>query len=208
MHAQLPSLFVLTIILLCRASAAHAADAQSTSAPILIQTSCTAAQETWRAMKSDEEGDVTLRFVVRSDGAVESAEIQSESTGIRLARIARRHYLKCQFRPATRDGQLVQGQTTISLSFGRDNVLAGPGKSRCEVPSYPTESLRRGAAGTTSMEVTFTDDGHVKHVALLASSGTVELDEAALKAMRTCRRTPFQAPLDEHRFTFSFRWAP
>jgi TonB family protein len=71
-------------------------------------------------MNPDEDGHVTLRLVVRADGSVESAEIQSESTGIRLARIARRNYLKCRFRPATREGQPVTNQVSMRLVFGNE----------------------------------------------------------------------------------------
>ena len=208
MRSHLYFLTVVAMFIFCRASYAQAIDAPPKSGPILVHTSCTAAQDTWRAMNPDEDGQVTLRFVVRADGTIESAEIQSESTGMRLARIARRNYLKCRFQPATRDGQPVSDQVSMRLVFGNGEVLNGPGKSRCEVPSYPNESLRRGSAGTTSMEITFADDGQVKDVMLLSSSGTPELDEAAMKAMRTCRRSPLQAALDGHRFTFAFRWAP
>ncbi|MFN9091284.1 MAG: TonB family protein [Alphaproteobacteria bacterium] len=120
MHFFLSSLCALVMFTLCRTSFGQAVDSPPNSVPILIQTSCTAAQDTWLAMNPDEDGHVTLRLVVRADGSVESAEIQSESTGIRLARIARRNYLKCRFRPATREGQPVTNQVSMRLVFGNE----------------------------------------------------------------------------------------
>jgi TonB family protein len=208
MHSLLKYPCVSALFLLSQAFAGQAADAHTASTPILIPTSCTAARDTWHAMNPDEEGHVNLRFVVRPDGTVESAEIQSESTGMRLARIARRNYIKCRFIPATREGQPAQGQTSIRLSFGAADVLTGPGNSRCETPSLPTADLRQESLGTTSMQVVFADDGRVTEVTLLSSSGASQFDEAAMRAMRTCRRSPAQAALDGNRFTYSVRWAP
>ena len=60
-----------------------------------------------------EEGLVTLRFLVGTDGHVLQTEIASTSGFSRLDDAARTALSQCQFRPAMQDGQATQSWTAI-----------------------------------------------------------------------------------------------
>lgn len=61
----------------------------------------------------EEEGTVSLRFLVGVDGKVIQSEIEKSSGFKRLDEAARTGLSKCQFRPATVDGKPEQAWTTI-----------------------------------------------------------------------------------------------
>lgn len=57
-------------------------------------------------------------------------------------------------------------------------------------PVYPAEALREGRSGTVLLEVTVETDGAVSMVRVHASSGSADLDAAALSALRAWRFHP------------------
>jgi protein TonB len=61
----------------------------------------------------EEEGTVSLRFLVGVDGKVMQSEVAKSSGYKRLDEAARGGLAKCQFKPATVDGKPEQAWTTI-----------------------------------------------------------------------------------------------
>jgi periplasmic protein TonB len=61
--------------------------------------------------RAGEEGRVVLEFVIGVDGRVLQSKIASSSGFPRLDEAARTALSKCQFSPATVDGQPVQAST-------------------------------------------------------------------------------------------------
>lgn len=65
----------------------------------------------------EEEGTVTLRFLVGVDGQVIRSEIEKSSGHKRLDEAARAGLSKCQFRPATVDGKPEQAWASIRYTW-------------------------------------------------------------------------------------------
>lgn len=65
----------------------------------------------------EEEGTVHLRFLVGVDGKVIQSEVEKSSGFRRLDEAARAGLAKCQFRPATVDGQPVQAWASIRYTW-------------------------------------------------------------------------------------------
>ncbi len=63
--------------------------------------------------RMEEEGSVTLRFLVGKDGKVIQSEIEKSSGFKRLDEAARAGLAKRQFRPAMTDGKPEEAWTTI-----------------------------------------------------------------------------------------------
>jgi protein TonB len=63
--------------------------------------------------RMEEEGTVSLRFLVGADGKVIQSEVAKSSGYKRLDEAARAGLAKCQFKPATVDGKPEQAWTTI-----------------------------------------------------------------------------------------------
>jgi protein TonB len=65
----------------------------------------------------EEEGTVTLRFLVDTDGKVIQAEIEKSSGYKRLDEAARAGLSKCQFKPAMTDGKAEQAWASIKYTW-------------------------------------------------------------------------------------------
>jgi protein TonB len=65
----------------------------------------------------EEEGTVSLRFLVAVDGKVIQSEIEKSSGYKRLDEAARAGLSKCQFRPATVDGKPEQAWASIKYTW-------------------------------------------------------------------------------------------
>lgn len=63
-----------------------------------------------------------------------------------------------------------------------------PGQS--PAPRYPTQALRRGEGGTVSVRAEIGADGVPNEVGVVSSSGSRQLDRAAMDAVRRWRFTP------------------
>ena len=69
-------------------------------------------------------------------------------------------------------------------------VTAGPcqpGPVRMTAPQFPPTALREETSGTVRVRVAFNACGEVRHAAIHESSGSRELDRAAVRAARTWR---------------------
>ncbi len=67
--------------------------------------------------RMEEEGTVTLRFLVGTDGKVLQSEIEKSSGFPRLDQAARTSLSKCQFKPAMVDGKPEQGWANIRYTW-------------------------------------------------------------------------------------------
>ncbi|MFM2057082.1 MAG: hypothetical protein RLY71_1467 [Pseudomonadota bacterium] len=65
----------------------------------------------------EEEGTVSLRFLVGVDGKVLQAEIEKSSGFKRLDEAARTGLSRCQFKPATVDGKPEQGWASLKYTW-------------------------------------------------------------------------------------------
>lgn len=81
----------------------------------------------------------------------------------------------------------VAPRTTAPLSAG-----ATPVPVEMPAPRYPTQAARRGLGGTVRVRAEVGVDGVPTSVAVVAGSGTRELDRAALDAVRRWRFRPGQ----------------
>lgn len=72
------------------------------------------------SMSLQEEGTVTLRFLVSAEGRVLQSEVQKSSGSRRLDEAARNGLSRCLFRPASVDGVPVQDWATLSYVWKLD----------------------------------------------------------------------------------------
>ena len=69
-------------------------------------------------------------------------------------------------------------------------VDAPPRPKRAIRPDYPKGSRQRGEQGDVVVEMMVNPQGEVDEATVVSSSGFVELDEAALRAVRFAKFTP------------------
>ncbi|WP_310613620.1 energy transducer TonB [Limnohabitans sp.] len=67
--------------------------------------------------RMEEEGTVTLKFLIGADGKVIQADIEKTSGFTRLDEAARNALSKCQFRPGTVDGKPEQSWASIKYTW-------------------------------------------------------------------------------------------
>jgi protein TonB len=65
----------------------------------------------------EEEGTVTLKFLIGADGKVLQADVEKSSGFTRLDEAARNALSKCQFRPGTVDGKPEQSWASIKYTW-------------------------------------------------------------------------------------------
>jgi protein TonB len=70
--------------------------------------------------RMEEEGTVSLRFLVGIDGKIIQSEVEKSSGYKRLDEAARAGLSKCQFKPATVDGKPEQAWTTLRYVWRLD----------------------------------------------------------------------------------------
>ena len=69
-------------------------------------------------------------------------------------------------------------------------VDAPPSPRRNIKPDYPKGARQRGEQGDVTLEIVVSESGYVGDVRVASSSGYSELDEAAVKAVKSARFTP------------------
>lgn len=67
--------------------------------------------------RMEEEGTVTLKFLIGADGKVLQADVEKSSGFTRLDEAARNALSKCQFRPGTVDGKPEQSWASIKYTW-------------------------------------------------------------------------------------------
>ena len=88
-------------------------------------------------------------------------------------------------------------------------VDAPPRPRRNIKPDYPKGARQRGEQGDVTLEIVVSESGYVGDVRVASSSGYSELDEAAVKAVKSARFTPAkrgrQAVSSTARITLTFK---
>lgn len=98
-------------------SAAQSRDAAMPAASIAAGINCQKPDYPKASRRLMEEGVVSLRFLVESDGRVLNAEIEKSSGFSRLDEAARSALALCQFRPGQVNGAPVRSWATINYSW-------------------------------------------------------------------------------------------
>ena len=88
-----------------------------TGAAIQPGASCAKPDYPSASRRLEEEGTVSLKFLIGSDGRVLQAEIEKTSGFPRLDEAARNALSKCQFRPGTVDGKAEQSWASIKYTW-------------------------------------------------------------------------------------------
>ena len=96
---------------------APAAPSVRTGAVIQPGASCAKPDYPSASRRLEEEGTVTLKFLIGADGRVLQAEIEKTSGFNRLDEAARNALSKCQFRPGTVDGKPEQSWASIKYTW-------------------------------------------------------------------------------------------
>jgi len=99
------------------APAAPATPALRTGAVIQAGAYCAKPDYPSASRRMEEEGTVTLKFLIGIDGRVMQAEIEKSSGFNRLDEAARNALSKCQFRPGTVDGKAEQSWANIRYTW-------------------------------------------------------------------------------------------
>jgi protein TonB len=98
-------------------AAAPAAPAIRTGAVIQAGAHCAKPDYPSASRRMEEEGTVTLKFLIGADGKVLQADIEKSSGFTRLDEAARNALSKCQFRPGTVDGKPEQSWASIKYTW-------------------------------------------------------------------------------------------
>ena len=96
---------------------APAAPAVRTSAVIQAGATCAKPDYPSASRRLEEEGTVTLKFLIGVDGRVMQAEVEKTSGFQRLDEAARIALSKCQFKPGTVDGKPEQSWASIKYTW-------------------------------------------------------------------------------------------
>ena len=99
------------------APAAPPAPSIRTGATIQAGASCAKPDYPSASRRLEEEGTVTLKFLIGTDGRVLQAEIEKSSGFNRLDEAARNALAKCQFRPGTVDGKPEQSWASMKYTW-------------------------------------------------------------------------------------------
>ena len=99
------------------APAAPPAPAIRTGAVIQAGAHCAKPDYPSASRRMEEEGTVTLKFLIGVDGKVIQADIEKTSGFNRLDEAARNALSKCQFRPGTVDGKPEQSWASIKYTW-------------------------------------------------------------------------------------------
>ena len=99
------------------APAAPPTPAIRTGAVIQPGASCAKPDYPSASRRMEEEGTVTLKFLIGIDGRVLQADIEKTSGFARLDEAARNALSKCQFRPGTVDGKPEQSWASIRYTW-------------------------------------------------------------------------------------------
>ena len=70
-----------------------------------------------RAKKHEQEGVVTLKFIILENGAVSNILVKKSSGSDELDQTAIKALSKCQFVPATEDGNSIKSWSQLNYTF-------------------------------------------------------------------------------------------
>jgi TonB family protein len=88
--------------------------AQSNTNQMIEASSCEKPEYPLASIRLEEEGTVTLKFLVGTDGTVTESQVERSSGFRRLDEAARIAFSKCIYTPSKLTGKLVQGWLTVN----------------------------------------------------------------------------------------------
>jgi protein TonB len=80
--------------------------------------------------------------------------------------------------------------STPSASTGQMRTAVLADAKACALPDYPARAVREGVSGTTMLALLVGPDGRVSSARVERSSGSRDLDKAAVNALSLCRFKP------------------
>jgi protein TonB len=83
-----------------------------------------------------------------------------------------------------------QPAATPSANAGQMRTAVFADANACALPDYPARAIRDGATGTTTLALLVGPDGRVSSARVEHSSGSKDLDKAAVNALSLCRFKP------------------
>jgi protein TonB len=83
-----------------------------------------------------------------------------------------------------------QPAATPSANAGQMRTAVFADANACALPDYPARAIRDGATGTTTLALLVGPDGRVSSARVEHSSGSKDLDRAAVNALSLCRFKP------------------
>jgi protein TonB len=81
-------------------------------------------------------------------------------------------------------------QPSAGTSAGQMHTAVFADANGCALPNYPVSAARNGESGTTTLALLVGIDGRVSSARIQQSSGSRELDRAALNALSLCKFKP------------------
>jgi TonB family protein len=131
-----------------------------------------------------EEGNVKLRLLVRDDGSVLDAQIESSSGSSRLDQASVELAQQWHYEPATRNGSRVAAKFPVVVAW---KLLLVPATIPKELGSkfYPQTSVRLQEQGIVTLRFLVMEDGTVPTILVEKSSGHVRLDDAAIQMVKS-----------------------
>jgi protein TonB len=87
------------------------------TAAVISAASCEKPEYPSASRRAEEEGTVTLKFLVGIDGKVKESATEKSSGFRRLDEAARQGLAKCLFKPGTENGQPVEGWANIKYTW-------------------------------------------------------------------------------------------
>jgi len=141
------------------------------------------------ARRLGQQGDVIVRFVVRTDGSVSDVAVESSSGFPLLDTAAVTAVATWRYMPAMQGGTPVEFHDRALLRFRfRDtgvtvppmvfNIIQAPGEA------YPPDAIANRQQGATQIEVLVDENGNIGGAQVAATSGSQSLDDAAMRLAR------------------------
>jgi len=87
------------------------------TAAVISSANCEKPEYPSASRRLEEEGTVTLKFLVGVDGKVKESAVEKTSGYKRLDEAARQGLAKCQFKPGTENGQPVEGWASMKYTW-------------------------------------------------------------------------------------------
>ena len=139
-------------------------------------------------------GGTGIRFVGNEDGTVSSVRVVAPSGNFELDRAALTCASQWRFDPKSADGASHMGQQSGTIGWTAPPHEPGgtftAGIAHDCSAYYPAELQKRGVGGTTILVFRITEYGKVDSTEVVTSSGSVELDRAALQCASQWRYRP------------------
>jgi protein TonB len=104
--------FVFAAVILSASTAAFASDV-----PASLDAKNCKAEYPKASLINEEQGDVTMSFLVAADGKVVDSKIDKSSGFKNLDKAAIKALSACKFKPGTKDGAVAQTWTKVDYSW-------------------------------------------------------------------------------------------